>query len=89
MKLTKQNSLRALCAAAILTLSASAQATPLNRAFAGEAFLDTGLGGTTSFARPELAGTVASRDDATGGDSQGREHNSSLDGRRTFEYRHV
>ena len=38
--------------------AAPALATPLNTSFSGESFLDTPLGGTTSAARPELAGVV-------------------------------
>ena len=47
-----------LVAAAVLALAAGAHAVPLNNAFGAQPFLDTALGGTTSAARPELAGTV-------------------------------
>jgi hypothetical protein len=49
---------RSLIAAAVLALTASAHAVPLNNAFGAQPFLDTSLPGTTSAARPELAGTV-------------------------------
>ncbi len=44
--------------AVLLTVASAAQAVSLNNAFVAEPFLDTGLGGTTAAARPELAGTV-------------------------------
>jgi PEP-CTERM motif len=44
--------------AALLFAASTAQAVPLNNAFVAEPFLDTGLGGTTAAARPELAGTI-------------------------------
>jgi len=44
--------------AVLLTVASAAQAVSLNNAFVAEPFLDTGLGGTTVAARPELAGTV-------------------------------
>jgi hypothetical protein len=44
--------------AVLLTVASAAQAVPLNNGFVAEPFLDTFLGGTTSAARPELAGTV-------------------------------
>jgi len=44
--------------AAVLMLASNAQAVPLNNAFVAQPFLDTALGGTTSAARPELAGVV-------------------------------
>ena len=47
-----------LVAAAVLALAAGAHAVPLNNGFGAQPFLDTALGGTTSAARPELAGTV-------------------------------
>jgi hypothetical protein len=43
---------------ALMALAATAHAVPLNNAFAAQPFLDTSLSGTTSAARPELAGTV-------------------------------
>ena len=49
-------------AALSLGMSAAAQAVPLNKTFAAEAFLVTMLTGTTSAARPELAGTVLEDD---------------------------
>lgn len=42
----------------VMALCTATQAAPLNKGFAGEPFLDTGLSGTTSALRPELAGTV-------------------------------
>ena len=50
-----------LALAAIFAIGA-AQAVTLNKAFVAEPFLDTGLGGTTNAARPELAGTVLEDD---------------------------
>jgi hypothetical protein len=47
-----------IAAAATLALAASAHAVTLNNAFGAQPFLDTTLPGTTSAARPELAGTV-------------------------------
>ena len=44
--------------AVLLTVASAAQAVPLNNAFVAESYLDTGLGGTTVAARPELAGLV-------------------------------
>ena len=44
--------------AVLLTVASAAQAVPLNNAFVAEPYLDTGLGGTTAAARPELAGLV-------------------------------
>jgi hypothetical protein len=49
---------RSLLAAAALAVAASAHAVSLNNGFVAEPFLDTTLPGTTSAARPELAGTV-------------------------------
>jgi hypothetical protein len=43
---------------AALWAAGAAQAVTLDKAFTVEPFLDTSLGGTTSAARPELAGTV-------------------------------
>ena len=54
----------ALSALALVTslllggLATNAGATPLNNGFSGQNFLDTPLAGTTSAARPGLAGTV-------------------------------
>ena len=48
--------------ALLMTVTSAAQAVPLNNAFVAEATLDTGLGGTTSGARPELAATVEADD---------------------------
>ncbi len=48
--------------ALLMTVTSAAQAVPLNNAFVAEAYLDTGLGGTTSGARPELAATVEADD---------------------------
>ena len=48
--------------ALLMTVASAAQAVPLNNAFVAEATLDTGLGGTTSAARPELAATVEADD---------------------------
>jgi hypothetical protein len=47
-----------LFAAAVLACAGSVQAVPLNDSFVAQPFLDTALHGTTSAARPELAGTV-------------------------------
>lgn len=49
---------RHLLAAAALAVAASVQAAPLNNAFGAQPYLDTTLNGTTSAARPELAGLV-------------------------------
>jgi hypothetical protein len=52
-------SLVAVAAAAVLgTVALGAGATPLGNSFSGQPFIDTALPGTTSAARPELAGTV-------------------------------
>jgi hypothetical protein len=48
--------------ALLMTVAAAAQAVPLNNAFVAEAYLDTGLGGTTLAARPELLATVEADD---------------------------
>lgn len=48
--------------ALLLTVASAAQAVPLNNAFVAEAYLDTGLGGTTLAARPELLATVEADD---------------------------
>lgn len=45
-------------AAAMAALAGSAHAVTLDKAFAGQPFLNTALPGTNSVARPELAGTV-------------------------------
>ena len=50
--------LSALAFAAAALLATGAGAVPLNTGFAGNPFVDTALPGTTSAARPELAGTV-------------------------------
>ena len=47
-----------IAAVAALSLATLAHATPLDNSFAAQPFLDTALSGTTSAARPELAGTV-------------------------------
>jgi hypothetical protein len=47
-----------IAALAALSLATLAHATPLDNSFAAQPFLDTALSGTTSAARPELAGTV-------------------------------
>ena len=47
-----------LFAAALLACAGSVQAVPLNNSFVAQPFLDTALPGTTTAARPELAGTV-------------------------------
>jgi hypothetical protein len=52
----------AIAAAVLLTLAPSAEAVLLNNSFTAEPFLDTSLSGTTSAARPELAGTVLADD---------------------------
>jgi len=44
--------------ALLMTVAAAAQAVPLNNAFVAESYLDTGLGGTTLAARPELLANV-------------------------------
>jgi PEP-CTERM motif len=49
-------------ALAVIFVAGAAQAVTLDKAFAAEPSLDTGLGGTTSAARPELAGTVLEDD---------------------------
>jgi len=48
--------------ALLITVASAAQAVPLNNAFVAEATLDTGLGGTTLAARPELLATVEADD---------------------------
>jgi len=50
--------------ATLLLLSAplASQATGLDKSFTAQPYLDTSLGGTTSAARPELAGTVLEDD---------------------------
>jgi len=56
---THRSSLSALAvAAALMAGCAAAGATPLDNGFSGQNFLDTPLAGTTSAARPELAGVV-------------------------------
>lgn len=42
----------------VMAVCVTTQAASLNKGFAGEPFLDTGLSGTTSALRPELTGTV-------------------------------
>jgi hypothetical protein len=48
--------------ALLMTVASAAQAVPLNNAFVAEAYLETGLGGTTLAARPELAAIVEADD---------------------------
>lgn len=48
----------AVAIAVMLAASPAAQAVGLNKGFAGESFLDTGLPGTTSGLRPELVGLI-------------------------------
>jgi len=48
--------------ALLITVASASQAVPLNNAFVAEAYLDTGLGGTTLAARPELLATVEADD---------------------------
>lgn len=55
---TITRALARLIGIAALAFAAGAQAVTLNNAFGGASFLDTPLPGTTSAARPELAGTV-------------------------------
>ena len=47
-----------MAALAALSLATLAHAAPLDNSFAAQPFLDTALSGTTSAARPELAGVV-------------------------------
>jgi len=48
--------------ALLITVASASQAVPLNNAFVAEGYLDTGLGGTTLAARPELLATVEADD---------------------------
>lgn len=52
------SALSVLAVGLLLAIAAPAQAVLLDKGFVGEPFLDTFLSGTTSAARPELAGTV-------------------------------
>lgn len=61
MKKTARVSILTIAMAVLITAT-SAQAVPLNNSFSGQPFLDTSLSGTTSAARPELAGTVLEDD---------------------------
>lgn len=56
------SALTAAVAMVVVAIATSAQAVSLNKSFSGESFLDTSLGGTTSAARPELAGVVLEDD---------------------------
>jgi PEP-CTERM motif len=59
---TTDNAFRAAAMTLALLGAATAQAVTLDKGFVAESFLDTGLGGTTSAARPELVGLVLQDD---------------------------
>ncbi len=81
-----------LALAAIFAVGA-AQAVTLNKAFVAENFLDTGLGGTTAAARPELAGLILEDDvvafsfDGISGTVQSRVVRETVSGTLDFYWR--